>query len=157
MSTVFILASNRENNWFCMLGQSGAGKTHICSAICNALINEYVDVRFVSWNDFASFYKENLTNNSSRNLMNEYKNVDVLYIDDLLKGQDTAYDIKNIAFDLLNYRYNHKLKTIISTELSFNKLSAVDEAIASRICEMSGEYLINIPKIVSNNYRLKNK
>lgn len=146
-----------ESRWFCMLGQSGAGKTHICSAICNVFINQYVDVRFMAWNDFATFYKDNMKNGTSKKLMDDYKNVEVLYIDDLFKGSDTTFDVKNIAFDLINHRYNNRLKTIISSEHSFKQLCSLDEAIAGRIAEMCGEYLINIPKSLGNNYRLKNR
>lgn len=143
--------------WFCMLGQSGAGKTHICSAICNALIDQYKDVRYLGWNDFASFYKENLTNQLGKEKMREYQEIEILYIDDLFKGADSDYDIKNIAFDLINYRYNNRLKTIISSECSFNQLCSHDEAIAGRISEMCNQYMITIPKNSGNNYRLKNK
>ncbi|WP_028042027.1 DnaA ATPase domain-containing protein [Candidatus Stoquefichus massiliensis] len=144
-----------NNCWFCMLGQSGAGKTHICSAICNAFMEMYKDVRYLAWNDFATFYKENMKNVASKDLMREYQQVEVLYIDDLFKGADTEYDIKNIAFDLINYRYNNRLKTIISSERSFKQLCELDEAIAYRIAEMCQDYLIRIPKTQSNNYRIK--
>lgn len=142
-------------SWFCMIGQSGSGKTHICSAICNAFMDQFKDVRYLAWNDFATFYKENYTNVESKNLMREYQQVDVLYIDDLFKGADSHYDVKNIAFDLINYRYNNRLKTIISSECSFKQLCDLDEAIAYRISEMCNEYLIKIPKNSSNNYRAK--
>lgn len=148
--------TGESNDWFCMLGQSGAGKTHICSAICNAFMEMYKDVRYLVWNDFATFYKENMKNVVSKDLMREYQQVEVLYIDDLFKGADTEYDVKNIAFDLINYRYNNRLKTIISSERSFKQLCELDEAIAYRIAEMCQDYLIKIPKTQGNNYRIKN-
>lgn len=145
------------DDWFCMLGQSGAGKTHICSAICNAYMEQYKDIRYLVWNDFANFYMENMKNPTANQLMREYQNAEILYIDDLFKGADNDYAVKNIAFDLINYRYNRRLKTIISSERSFKQLCTLDEAVACRIKEMCKDYMIVIPKTPGNNYRLNNK
>lgn len=63
--------------------------------------------------------------------MHELKMVYVFYIDDFIKETVTDADI-NIAFELLNARYNdHEKLTIISTEKS------IDEALGSRIYERS--------------------
>lgn len=142
------------DKWFCMLGQSGAGKTHICSAICNNLMNnDFAEVRYISWNAFASDYKDNLK--AGAEMMRIMQNSPVLYIDDLFKGSTSAYDVKNIAYDLISYRYVNRLRTIISTELMFNEIYALDEAIAGRIRQMCGEYMITISKNKSSNYRLR--
>ena len=142
-------------DWFVMLGQSGSGKTHLCSAVCNALIESYHDVRYIAWNDFADWYMDNKFDPVAKAKLQELQQVEVLYIDDLFKGANGEYQIKNIAFNLINYRYNNRLRTIISSECSANDLCKLDEAIASRIVERAGEYLIQIPKTPANNYRLK--
>lgn len=143
-----------SKDWFCMLGQSGSGKTHICSAICNALMNTYcVEVRYIAWNTFASDYKDDFKAGAEQ--MKILQNVPVLYVDDFLKGANSDFDIKNIAFDLINYRYVKKLKTIISSELMFRDIMKADEAIAGRIKQMCGEYAISIQKSKTNNYRLR--
>ncbi len=144
---------SKPDNWFCMLGQSGAGKTHICSAICNAMMNEFMEVRYIAWNAFASDYKDNFKAGSEQ--MRIMQNIPVLYIDDFFKGATSQYDIKSIAFDLINYRYVNRLKTIISSELTFKEIYTLDEAIAGRIKQMCGEYMFTISKDNVNNYRLK--
>lgn len=144
----------KPDNWFCMLGQSGAGKTHICSAICNAFMNnDFAEIRYISWNAFASDYKDNLKAGNEQ--MRVMQNIPVLYIDDFFKGATSTYDVKNIAYDLINYRYVNRLKTIISSELTFKEIYELDEAIASRIRQMCGEYMITISKNKSSNYRLR--
>ena len=82
------------------------------------------------------------------------KTVSVLYIDDFLKcrGAPSDSDI-NIAFELLNARYNNtKLTTIISTERSISEILGLDEALGSRIVERSKGYCI---KAASENWRLR--
>lgn len=67
----------------------------------------------------------------------------------------TAADI-NIAFELLNCRYNNsKLLTIISSEKTVNEIIKIDEAVGSRIKEKSKNFAININKDIQKNYRLK--
>jgi DNA replication protein DnaC len=91
--------------------------------------------------------------------MQEYKNVKVLYIDDFYKtdseNKPTQAD-KNIAFELLNFRYNNPDSiTIISSELQIRDLLAIDEAVGSRIYERSKDYQINIAPDINKNYRLR--
>ena len=40
---------NEKDKWFVVLGQSGAGKSHICTAICGELLKQGHEVRFMSW------------------------------------------------------------------------------------------------------------
>lgn len=143
-----------NDNWFCLLGQSGAGKTHICSAICNNLIRKCHEVRYIVWNTLTSDIKESFKNNDG-SILRKYQTIEVLYIDDLFKGSKSEYDVKNIAFDILNYRYNNKLKTIISSELTFEELNDIDSALAGRIKQMCKEYLVVIPRGIEKNYRFK--
>jgi DNA replication protein DnaC len=83
----------------------------------------------------------------------------VLYIDDFLKQRQgtapTCADM-NIAFEILNARLHSPDKiTIISSELTFDKLLSYDEGAISRIAEMTGEFMLNIRSDSSKNYRLK--
>ena len=81
-----------------------------------------------------------------------FKSVQVLYIDDFLKGKVTEADI-NIAFEILNYRYhNQSMRTIISSERSIEEVLDIDEAVGSRIYERSRGYYITAP---AENWRLR--
>jgi DNA replication protein DnaC len=95
-------------------------------------------------------------------MIDEFKRVDVLYIDDLFKtGKDmyntvqkpTAADV-NVAFEIINFRYNNPgLLTIISSELSEDELIDIDEAIGGRIYERAKAFTIG--KDRSRNYRIR--
>lgn len=76
--------------------------------------------------------------------MRPLKKIRVLYIDDFLKGSVTEGD-RNIAFDILNDRYNDpRAITIISTEMTIDRILEWDEAVGGRIVERAKEYTINL-------------
>jgi DNA replication protein DnaC len=81
-----------------------------------------------------------------------YRKAELLYIDDLFQGARSEAD-RRMAFELLDYRYNNDLITILSSELTFERLLALDEAIAGRIREKCGPYLVNIDPGKQKNYR----
>lgn len=155
---------SQSSHWLMYLGQSGCGKTMLCSAICNRRLREGKEVKYLLWNEFmetwnsmSGFDKERETYFST------FATAEVLYIDDLFKGVITEHR-KDVAFRLVNYRYNRNLVTIISSELLFGDLANLDEAIAGRIFQKTkyqtenGEekmYIFEVDKDVKKNYRLK--
>lgn len=152
--------------WFFIGGQSGAGKTHICTAIAVQLIRQGQEVRYMVWRDEAPRIK-GLVNEPDKYtaLMKELKEVDVLYIDDLFKdGKDkegqynrpSPADVK-LAFEIINYRYNNAhLPTIISSDRTLMELIDIDEPLAGRIAEKSKpDYCINIRPDTGKNWRLQ--
>lgn len=159
-------AENPEG-WFALCGQSGAGKTHLCTAICRKFLLSGKRVVYMLWRDEIVKIKEAAKggeddNDSLRDILDKYKNAEVLYIDDLFKtgrNIDTSLikpsvaDI-NYAFEIINYRYNNPdLLTIISSELTEDELLDVDEAIGGRIYERSKTFTIARDR--KRNYRLK--
>lgn len=156
-----------DNNCFFIGGQSGAGKTHICTAIAVDYIRNGKEVKYMLWRDEITRLKAVVNDMEQFTpFMKELKQTDVLYIDDLFKsgkGDDgkykppTAADI-NYAFEIINYRYNNpELITIISSERTLVELNDIDEAIAGRIAERSKNqgYCINLKKDSSRNWRMK--
>ena len=81
------------------------------------------------------------------------KNARVLFIDDMLKGRVTESDT-NILYEVINHRYLAKLPLIISTEKTTQELLEYDEAIGSRLLEMSKGYIVEFDKSTPN-YRLR--
>lgn len=126
---------NRYNSiMFC--GQVGAGKTHLGTAICRALVNSGVPVVYMAYRNAVTKLKQNIIDEKGYNReLNHYISARVLYIDDLLKGRLTETDI-NIMYEIVNYRYMNNMPIIISTEKSPDDLLVFDEAIGSRLIEM---------------------
>ena len=143
--------------WFVASGRPGTGKTHICTAICGDLLHKGLEVRYLLWRDFTTQAKALLTEDEEyRELVNPYKTVPVLYLDDLFKtgkNQEPTTGDCNLAFELINARYADPTKiTIISTELTVDRINDIDEAIGSRIFERSKDNYFDLSH--KKNWRL---
>ena len=154
---------NGGNGWFFIGGQSGCGKTHICTAIAVQLLKSQMDLRYMVWRDEARKLKAVANSPEYTEMLNEFKQVKVLYIDDFLKsGRDSSGNMKPtdadvaLAFELLNYRNNNRdLLTIISSELTLEEIADIDEAIAGRIAQNAERHRLVIARKPGRNYRLK--
>ena len=113
-----------------------------------------IPVRYVQWRGDIPAIKAKVNDAEAyAEAMQPLKTVRALYIDDFLKGSVTDAD-KNIAFDLLNARYiKPDAITIISTELTIDRILSWDEAIGSRINQRAKDYMLNIGK--KKNWRLQ--
>lgn len=151
--------------WFYVGGQIGAGKTHICTAIAAELLNRGEAVRYILWRDEVVRIKAVVNDDEEyAHLVEPLKTVPVLYIDDFFKtgisdkGQKlrpTPGDI-NVAFEILNYRYNNpKSVTILSGEWYINEILDIDESIGSRIYHRSKEFAFEIARERGRNYRMR--
>lgn len=149
--------------WFYIGGQSGIGKSHLCTAICREFLLVGREVKYMLWRDEVNQLKGVFADVDAHNkLMDTYKRVEVLYIDDLFKtGRDkdnkpqrpTAADI-NVAFEIINARsLDPELLTIISSECTTNDLLDIDEATGGRICEKAQVFSIAPDR--TKNYRLR--
>lgn len=154
-------------NFFFIGGQSGAGKSHICTAITTYYIDKGKKAQYMVWFDEATKLKGVINDAEQYEaMMSRLKETEVLYIDDLFKpikganGQITppSYADIRLAMEIINYRYNNPgLITIISGERTIEELILIDEAFAGRISELAnkGGYCINLGKDIKKNWRLK--
>jgi DNA replication protein DnaC len=144
--------ATKPDGWFFISGRSGSGKTHICTAICNKLMENGHDVVMMLWKDASRKIKADINDQEADEMMTYYKEADVLYIDDFLKGGVTDADMR-LAFELLNYRYNDlKRYTVISSEMDIKDIMKHDEAVAGRIYERSKGKIFRTP---NENWRTK--
>lgn len=144
-----------NHNSILFSGQPGAGKTHLSIALANNFIKkDNKRVVYMSYRDVITNLKQNILDKDYyKNLVNKYKLAEILLIDDLFKGKVNETDI-NIMFEIINHRYINKLPIIVSTEYLVEEILRFDEAIGSRIYEMSKNFIVEI-KGQENNYRLK--
>lgn len=144
-----------DGNSALLLGQSGSGKTHLATAICGVILYEHkIPLIYATYREIIANIKPLTMDLTARiKAMDKYLNVPVLYIDDLFKGTATETD-ESIIFEILDYRYNRNLKTIITSENSIEELLARNEALIGRIIEQSNGYILKFAN--TGNYRLKN-
>ena len=154
--------SKDPSGWFFIGGQSGCGKTHICTAICREFLLSGKEVIYMLWRDDINKIKASFMDSDEHvKVIDQYKKAEVLYIDDLFKignAQDgakqrpTPSDV-NAAFEILNYRYNSKMPTVISSECTIADLLDIDEAVGGRIAERAKVFSLKPDR--SRNYRLR--
>ena len=155
--------AREPKGWLLLGGQSGSGKTHLCTAVCRQRLYAGDQVLYMPWREKLSELRSLPPDSQERrSVLHSCKNAQVLYIDDLYKtgrnfdGNDkpTSSDI-SLAFEILNHRYINHLRTIISTERTPQELVDIDEATGSRIIEAAGEHVYSIAKTHTRNYRLR--
>lgn len=147
---------NNNKEWFIMCGQSGAGKTLLCSIISNSLLDQNHLVQYITWTDFISKLKRDIMGDNSNKVsdyLEELKRVEILFIDELLKKYNET-DLKYII-EIINYRYTNNLQTIITSERNIDELLDIDEATFGRVIEKCNKNIIYIPKDRNKNYRLR--
>lgn len=150
-----------DANGFIFCGQSGIGKTHICTAISRALLNKGIPLKYMLWVDESKKIKQAIKDESRyAELLDEIKNSPALYIDDFFKNKPSDAD-KSLAIEIFNYRYNlsqtskQRYITLLSTELSVAQINEIDSALCGRLCEMAGkDYILSVYG-EEKNYRLK--
>ena len=146
------------NGWLAFFGQSGAGKTHLCTAVFTELVRRHgLEGEYLLWNADSRALKAAALDREY-DLFDRYKQAQLLYVDDLFKareGQPMSDADLRLAFELLDHRYNQRSITIISCERSFDELKQLDQAIAGRIREMCGDHLLSIDRDDRKNLRLR--
>jgi DNA replication protein DnaC len=151
---------NDRHNSICLLGKIesgekkgvGTGKTHLGIAITNNLLHKGIAVRYFSYREEITKIKQTITDHEVyQRELNKWKNCKVLFVDDMFKGRITDSDI-NIMFEIINHRYLNRLPMIITSELDIDSMNNIDQAITSRLYEMSRGFF-NIMGGKNANYR----
>lgn len=134
--------SNRENlfadsrNSLLIFGGYGSGKTHLAAAIANALIDRGIPVLFGTFADHLEKIREEFDKTGQKKYQSMMKNTPMLVLDDVGKERLTDW-AKEILFNVINYRYEHKLPFILTTNYNEKQLgNYIGGAVYSRMCEM---------------------
>lgn len=158
LDTAKAFLRDKDRQWMFVSGQTGCGKTHICTATAVKLLKAGAKTRYVQWVEQARQLQAAIFDDDAYSAqIVPLKTAKVLYIDDFLKTRSNGNPSDKefaLAFELLNARYNNpQLITIISTEHTLQELFAFDAALAGRIAERCGQYIIQIAPADGRNYR----
>jgi DNA replication protein DnaC len=141
---VFDQIKGQRCNSISLLGQPGAGKTHLLTALANNLIlKKQVSVLYFPFVEGFNDLKDDFDLLEEK--LTKMKRISVLFIDDLFKGREvpTNFELKQM-FGVINYRYlNHK-PIMISSEKTVDELCDIDEALGTRIYQMCKDYTVVI-------------
>lgn len=119
--------------WLAFFGTTGAGKSHLAAGVANALIQRRIAVAYASVQRHLRFVKIGFADHSDSDRLEALMESPVLLLDDLGTEQQTDWN-KSTLVELFQYRYNHELPMIITSNVPRGALEA---RIDDRITELA--------------------
>jgi DNA replication protein DnaC len=129
--------------WLVFQGVNGCGKTHLAAAIANYRLKAGKPVKFVVVPDLLDHLRSTFSPESPvtyDQLFEEVKNVPLLILDDLGKQSTTPWAQEKL-YQIINYRYNSRLPTVVTTNC---KTDDLDSPISSRFVDPKISIFFNI-------------
>lgn len=122
----------KPQGWMVLVGPFGSGKTHLAAAIANQRVYGAKPVVFATYQDVMELFRSaSKLEADERNLMlQEVKSIELLVIDDVSNSLSTAGYFRERFFDIINYRFDAQLPTILTTSVEEDEL---DPRLKSRI------------------------
>jgi len=118
--------------WLIMVGNYGCGKTHLAAAIANERIARGHSSLFVNVPDLLDHLRATYSPNSPVTYDQRFETIrstPLLILDDLGTENATSW-AKEKLYQILNYRYNAQLPTVITTN---HRLEEIDARLLSRM------------------------
>lgn len=155
-----------KDNWLVLSGMTGTGKTHLAVAAWNEIqkvnaekgIVKGIRAEMIVYNDLIAkiaLGKRFDEDESSFEVIERYKHVSILLIDDLFRDNVHKESVEWM-YQILNYRYDNKLPTIITTNNNILEIESINAPIHGRMFERTqhGIYWVHFEKDKTTNYRL---
>jgi DNA replication protein DnaC len=129
--------------WLVFQGDNGCGKTHLAAAIVNYRYQNKQPALFIVVPDFLDHLRSTFSPESKISydqLFESVKSTPLLVLDDFGKQTTTPW-AKEKLYQVINYRYNARLPTVVTTNCSTDEL---DSPIASRFIDPKISTLFHI-------------
>lgn len=142
------------DGWMVLMGQSGRGKTHLAASIAHYHRSLGRDGLFILVPDLLDYLRSTYALDAKityDELFNKVRTVSLLVLDDYGEQAATPW-AKEKLYQIINYRYNGRLPTVITTALSLDEM---DERISSRLADpgLTMFYAITSPDYRSGETR----
>ncbi len=116
--------ADNPKGWLVFFGPSSCGKTHLACAIANYCLSLGQPVFYIGVADLLDHLRSAFSPTSDityDELFEQVKNIPLLVLDDLGAGSTTSWAQEKLE-QLLNYRFNAQLATVITTDVPMEKL-----------------------------------
>jgi len=141
--------ARRPNGWLILMGGYGCGKTHLAAAIANECVERGESVLFVVVPDLLDHLRAAFGPHSEEPFDERFESVRSapLLILDELGVQATTPWAQEKLYQIINYRYNSRLPTVITSNCTLEEL---DARIRSRLTDTD---LCQIVGITAGDFR----
>lgn len=139
--------------WLVITGSYGCGKTHLAAAIANHRVERGLPVLFVVVPDLLDYLRTTYAPDSPTSFderFEQVRNVELLVLDDFGTQHTTPWASEKL-YQLLNYRYNAKLPTVITTNQTLDEM---DPRLSSRFADRD---LVRTLPIYAPDFRNKGR
>jgi DNA replication protein DnaC len=144
------LAFSQEPKGWCLIhGGYGCGKTHLAAAIANYQLDRSRPVVFTTVPDLLDFLRATFAPSSAVGFderFQQIKSTPLLILDDFGAESSTPWAQEKL-FQILNYRYNGRLPTVITTNY---ELEDIEARMRSRLVDPG---LVQIVTILAPDFR----
>ena len=127
--------ANNPNGWLSLHGPYGVGKTHLAVAAAAERENRGDEVFFATVADLLDYLRATFAPDSlitHDDLLDRIRTADVLVLDDMGAERSTPF-AEDKLFQIVGYRYEERLPTIITTSHQIEDITATRPRIASRL------------------------
>jgi DNA replication protein DnaC len=141
--------------WLVIMGKTGCGKTHLAAAIANQYLETGASVLFSTVSDLLDHLRATFVPSAEivyDQLFARMREASLLILDDLGAQQSSSWANEKL-FQLLNYRYNLKIPTVITTNITPGQ-GYIEERIRSRMSDISFVTTLNLER--ARDYRPNN-
>jgi DNA replication protein DnaC len=141
--------AQQPQGWLILKGHYGCGKTHLAAAIANYQVQHALPVLFVVVPDLLDHLRAAFSPDSAVSFDRRFETVrtaPLLILDDLGAHSSTSWAEEKL-YQILNYRYNAQLPTVITTNC---ELEDLDARLRSRIAELEWSSVVHI---LASDYR----
>lgn len=132
--------------WVVFTGHQGCGKTHLAAAIAHYRKQKGDEVLFILVPDLLDYLRSTYAPDSKvtyDEMFNRVRTVPILVLDDFGEQATTPWASEKL-YQMINYRYNGRLPTVVTSSLS---LEEIDTRISSRMADprLSTVFVIEAP------------
>jgi len=133
--------------WLVLIGGTGCGKTHLAAAIANYNKQAGKAVLFIVVPEFLDHLRSTFSPESKVSydqLFESVKTVPLLILDDFGEHSTTPWAQEKL-YQVINYRYNARLATVLTTRCSLEEIEEIDSRISSRLVD----HKISLPIVIT--------